>query len=116
MFEGGIFPIALGCIDVYVIECQSNTFSCFFSAYLPKGSNDTGHNDGFTARPDCAVHRPSPLGPRFSLALLAYLWHRSHVLTPVWLRSQYRSLPVDPLSCCFFFGEIAFGGMPSLRT
>ena len=89
--------------------------SCFFSAYLPIGVNDTGLNRGFTARPDCAVHRPSPLVPRFSLALLTYLSQGSHALTPVWLRSLYRSFSVDPLSC-YLFGDIAFGGMPSLRT
>ena len=80
-----------------------------------RGFNDTGLNRGFTARPDCAVHRPCPLGPRFSQGLLAYSPHRSHVLVPVWLRSPYRSFPVDPLSC-YVFGEIVFGGMPSLRT
>ena len=66
------------------------------------GFNYTGLNHGFTARPDCAVHRPSPLGPRFALGLLAYLSYRAHVLTPAWLRSPYRSFPLDPLSCCYF--------------
>ena len=42
----------------------------FFSAYPPIGFNYTGLNHGFTARPDCAVHRPSPFGPRFFSCLV----------------------------------------------
>ena len=38
-----------------------------------------------------------------------------NILTPVRLRSPYRSFPVDPRSC-YFFGEIAFGGMSPLLT
>ena len=80
----------------------STTFSCFFSAYLPIGFNYTVLNHGFTASSDCAVHRPSPLGPHFALGLLAYLSHRSHVLTPVWLRSPFRLSKLTPFRVVFF--------------
>ena len=56
---------------------------------------------GFTARPDCAVHRPSPLGPRFALGLSTYLSHRSHALTPVWLRSPFSLSKLTPFRVVF---------------
>ena len=34
--------------------------------------------------------------PPFSVAFLAYLSHEFYALTPAWLRSPYRSFPVDP--------------------
>ena len=63
--------------------------------------NYTDLSRGVAARPDCAVHRPSPLGPRFALGLLAYLSHRSHVLTPVWLRSPFRLSKLTPFRVVF---------------
>ena len=87
---------------VFAANRSCLSFSCFFSAYLPMGFNYTGLDHGFTARHDCAVHKPSSLGPRSSLGLLAYLSHRSHVLTPVWLRSPFRLSKLTPFRVVFF--------------
>ena len=62
---------------------------------MPIGFYDTGLKRGFAARPDCAVHRPFPLGPRLPV-ILADLSHEPYVLTAVWLCSPCRSFLVDP--------------------